>query len=136
MSIKSINEPDGPGRTTMVLPASINEPPKLPDMGGEIPTPAITSIDPSSTTIGDPGFRVYLTGTNFYNGSTIVFAGYDEPTTMEDDGRLSTAVNMAVWHGPDTVTVTVRNFDRISNEVEFTFLEAGAPSGTRRKSKR
>lgn len=136
MGIKSINEPDGPGRTTMVLPSSINEPPKLPDVGGEIPTPAITSLDPSSATIGDASFRIYLTGEFFFAGSVINFAGQDELTTLEDDGRLSTGINMPLWLGPDTVVVTVKNGDKISNEVEFTFMEADAPSGTRRKSKR
>jgi hypothetical protein len=136
MSIKSINEPDGPGRTTMVLPASINEPPKLPDMGGEIPTPAITSIDPSSCTIGDASFRIYLSGEFFFAGSVINFAGNDELTTLEDDGRLSTGINMPLWLGPDTVPVTVKNGDKVSNEVEFTFMEAGVASGTRRRTRR
>lgn len=135
MSIKSINEPDGPGRTTMVTPASINEPPKLPDLGGEMPVPSITSIEPASCVLGDANFRVYLTGENFFAGSVIVFAGQDEITTLEDDGRLSTGVNMAVWHGPDVVQVTVKNADAVSNAVDFEFaaeaVEAADHGATR-----
>lgn len=128
MSIKSINEPDGPGRTTMVTPASINEPPVLPDLGGEMPVPTITSIEPASCVLGDPSFRVYVAGENLFAGSVIVFAGYDEITTLESDGRLSTGVNMAVWLGPDTVQVSVRNGDTMSNAVDFEFAEAPAVS--------
>jgi uncharacterized membrane protein YgdD (TMEM256/DUF423 family) len=127
MSIKSINEPDGPGRTSMVLPASINEPPKLPE-GGEIPAPEITALTPDSATIGDPSFRLYVTGTNLFSGSIIVFAGQDEPTTLEDDGTVSTGINMDVWHGPDVLAVSVKNADKVSNELEFTFNASGALS--------
>lgn len=126
MSIKSINEPDGPGRTSMVLPASINEPPKLPE--GEIPAPEITALTPDSATIGDPSFRLYVTGTNLFSGSVIVFAGQDEPTTLEDDGRVSTGINMDYWHGPDVLAVSVKNADKVSNELEFTFNAAEALS--------
>ena len=131
MSIKSINEPDGPGRTTMVTPVSINEPPTLPDLGGEMPVPSITAIDPASCVLGDPDFRVYLSGENLFAGSVIIFAGQEEITTLESDGRLSTGVNMAVWHGPDVVQVSVRNGDVMSNAVDFEFAEAGADTTDR-----
>jgi hypothetical protein len=81
--------------------------------------------------LGSAGFRIYVSGTNFFTGSIIVFADYDEPTTLEDDGRLSTAIDMSVWHGPDVVPVAVRNADVMSNEVEFTF---NAPEGDTTKS--
>jgi hypothetical protein len=129
MGIKSINEPTGPGRTSMVTPRSINEPGKFP--AGEIPKPTVAGVEPSECVLGSAGFRIYVSGTNFFTGSIIVFADYDEPTTLEDDGRLSTAIDMSVWHGPDTVPVAVRNADVYSNEVEFTF---NAPEGDTTKS--
>jgi hypothetical protein len=106
----------------MVTPRSINEPGKFP--AGEIPKPTVAGVEPSECVLGSAGFRIYVSGTNFFTGSIIVFADYDEPTTLEDDGRLSTAIDMSVWHGPDTVPVAVRNADVYSNEVDFTFLEA------------
>ena len=122
MTIISINEPDS-SRITMLTPASVNEPPILPDWASE--APVVESIDPAETTIGDPSFDVVLSGTGFFAESVIVFAGQDEPTTFTD-GKLSTGVNMDVWHGPDTVKVSVRNGPIASNEVDFRF-NAAAP---------
>jgi hypothetical protein len=51
----------------------------------------------------------------------IVFAGYDEPTALNEDGTLSTGVNMGVWHGADTVPVCVRNGSLVSEPLDFTF---------------
>jgi hypothetical protein len=118
MGIESINEPGG--RTTMVLPASINEPPKMPD------APVITALNPSECTLGDPDFTLFIEGTGFYPASMIIFAGHDEPTTLNEDGTLSTGINMALWQGPDTVKVQVYNGPMFSNEADFTFNAAGA----------
>jgi len=82
--------------------------------------------EPTECTLGDPDFRIYVSGTGFYEQSTLVFAGQDEPTTFED-GKLSTGVNMAVWQGPDTVQVGVRNGPIESNTMPFTFKAAETP---------
>ena len=121
MSIKSINEPDGPGRTTMITPQSINEPTNIPEGVG---MPIVDALSQDSVTIGDDSFVLYVSGASFYDGSVIVFAGHDEPTTLEDDGTLSTGINMDVWLGPDTVKVGVRNITLHSNELDFTLLAA------------
>jgi hypothetical protein len=121
MGIRSINEP-GSGHITMVTPASVNEPPTRPDVPpGPPPAPVITSLTPTECTIGDDSFPLYVHGTDFYAPSVIVFAGNDEPTTLNDDGTLSTGINMDVWKGADTVKVSVRNGNVTSNEVDFTF---------------
>jgi len=122
MSIKSINEPLGPGRTTMVLPASINEPPSVDDLPPDaIHEPTITSLSPDGAVLGEPSFTMFVSGTNLFAQSVIVFAGQDEPTTLNADGTLSTGINMDVWHGPDTVQVSVKNGSKMSNELPFTF---------------
>ena len=126
MTIKSINEPNS-SREMMLTPASVNEPPVLPEWASE--APVVESIDPAETTIGDPSFDVVLSGSGFYEQSVIVFAGQDEPTTLID-GKLSTGVNMDVWQGPDTVKVSVRNGPIPSNEVDFTFLAAAEADAT------
>jgi hypothetical protein len=121
MGIESINEPNS-SRTWMVTPVSINEPPKM-----DMPNPPhITSIAPTTAAIGDPSFTLVVTGTGFYPDSVIVFAGNDEPTTLQGDGTLTTDVNMAVWLGPDTLPVVVRNFNVVSNAVQFTFTATAA----------
>jgi len=108
--------------------ASINEPqtvalPLPPNV--TVPKPSISSITPTEITIGDDSTTLYVTGENFFADSVINFAGQDEPTTFAD-GKLSTGINMDVWHGPDTVEVFVKNGPEMSNVEYFTFNEAPA----------
>jgi hypothetical protein len=119
-NITSINEPNAPTRPG-VLGGSINEPVTIPEIPEGAGTPVIASIAPDKATIGDPSFTLYITGENFFAASVVVFAGQDEPTTLNEDGTLSTGVNMDVWHGPDVLKVSVRNGSVMSNEVSFTF---------------
>jgi hypothetical protein len=84
--------------------------------------PILSALNPSTAAIGDESFVLYVSGENFVEGhSVIVFAGHDEPTTLNEDGTLSTGVNMGVWHGPDVLPVMVRNGGRYSEPLEFTF---------------
>lgn len=109
--------------------ASINEPQatSLPvPEGTEIPKPSISSLNPTDTTIGDNDFTLYVTGENFFRDSVINFAGQDEPTTLNEDGTLSTGVNMSVWHGPDTVPVIVKNGPEVSEPKDFEFKDVPA----------
>jgi len=126
MSGIAINEPEGVRERTLT-PASPNEPPALPEWATE--APVVTGLEPTECTLGDPDFRIYVSGTGFYEQSTLVFAGVDEPTTFED-GKLSTGVNMAVWQGPDTVQVGVRNGPIESNTMPFTFNAAPEADAT------
>jgi hypothetical protein len=114
------------------MPTSLNEPttPAFEEVSGAV-KPEITALEPDTCAIGDADFTLYITGTGFAEHSIIYFAGYDEPSKLEADGRLSTGVNMAMWHGPDTVNVYVRNGTLHSNALEFTFTEAGT-AGTRK----
>lgn len=124
MTIESINEP-GKTRLITLTPNSINEPLIPPEGGFE--APSISSLDPPEITIGSPDTTLEVHGTGFYPFSVIHFAGYDEPTTFDAEaGTLSTGLNMLVWQGPDTVKVSVRNGETVSNEVDFTFLAEGA----------
>ena len=108
--------------------ASINEPQTvaLPvPQGVEVPKPSITSLEPSECTLGEPSFTMYVSGENFFADSVIVFAGQNEPTTFAD-GKLSTGINMDMWHGPDSVEVFIKNGPEMSNVEYFTFNEAAA----------
>jgi hypothetical protein len=106
------------------MPSSINEPnmPAFEEVAGAA-QPTITALEPATCAIGDPDFDLHITGENFTTASIIYFAGHDEPTTLNEDGTVSTGVNMAMWHGPDTVNVYVRNGTLHSNALEFTFTE-------------
>lgn len=113
------NEP-----TQAELLAAVNN---NPNKGNQVPdaaAPVITGLAPPSATIGGASFTLYVHGTGFMPGSVIVFAGNDEPTTVDEDGIASTGINMPLWTGPDTVDVTVRNGSVHSNVLSFTFAEA------------
>jgi hypothetical protein len=86
--------------------------------------PVLTSMTPTTAAIGDESFTLFISGENFFADSVIVFAGQDEPTALNEDGTLSTGVNMGVWHGPDVLPVMVRNGGMYSEPLEFTFTEA------------
>ena len=124
MGIKSINEPDGPGHTAMLTPNSLNEPVTVDD-------PVITALEPDSCTIADADFTLHISGTGFYPFSVIFFAGHDEPTTLNEDGTLSTVVKPSLWAEPAMVECQVRNGDLYSNAAVFTFEEAPARSSDR-----
>lgn len=133
------------------VPASINEPPGStlgsnmdaegkPIVGGEGTMPTITELDPDECTIGEESFDIFVHGTGFTEDSVIVFAGQEEPTDLEDDGSLSTGINMEVWQGADTVKVSVKNGDKMSNQKDFTFHAEPAtrkapPKAVKRKGK-
>ena len=116
--------------------ASVNEPQTvslpLPD-DVVVPKPSITSLEPAECTLGDESFTLYISGENFFADSVIYFAGQPEPTTLGEDGRLSTGINMDVWNGPDTVPVIIKNGPEASAPAEFTFHAAGATRSKRKK---
>jgi len=102
--------------------------------------PVITELEPDEATIGEETFDMFVHGTGFTEDSVIVFAGQEEPTDLEDDGTLSTGINMDVWNGPDTVQVSVKNGDKMSNMMDFTFHAEPAtrkapPKANKRKGK-
>ena len=119
MGIESINDPSG--HTAMVTPRSINDPPQLPETA-----PTISAIAPDQCAIGSDDFTLYVSGENFFAGSVIHFAGHDEPTTLNEDGSLSTGVKPSLWLNPDTVQCQIRNGEMLSNAVDFVFTDAAS----------
>ena len=103
--------------------------------GQPITAPAIASLSPDTVALGAADFDVHVLGSGFGLDSVIVFNGHDEPTTITDDGDVSTGVNMAVWQAPASVPVQVRSGGNLSNEKMFTFTAAsragdrGGPAG-------
>jgi hypothetical protein len=91
MGIDSINEPGQ--RTTMLTPVSINEPVSFE-------TPVVSALSPDQCVVGDPDFTLVVSGSGFFAGSVINFAGHDEPTTFNEDGTLSTGVKPSLWQDP------------------------------------
>jgi hypothetical protein len=91
---------------------------------GTLP-PVLTALVPATVTIGSPSLTLHVQGTGFTDASVITFAGHDEPTTRVSPTEVTTGIDMAVWLGPDTVPVTVRNgTGPLSNALSFTFTAA------------
>ena len=113
--------------------------------GGEVPlmvddleeaqtlAPTIATLDPATAVSGAEDVVMKVTGTNFTKESTIVFGEYDEPTTLNDDGTLSTGVKPSLF-APATVPVKVRNGPLGSNSLDFTFTDPGAGATRKRTS--
>jgi hypothetical protein len=115
--------------------ASINEPQtvSLPVPENiEVPKPVITALAPDECVIGDDDFTLYISGDNFFADSVISFAGHDEPTTLNEDGTLSTGVKPSLWADPVVVPVLVKNGPEISEPVDFTFSDVAARSKRKR----
>jgi hypothetical protein len=104
---------------------SINEPPGSNVHSRELPAPVLTSLDPAGCAIGAADFTLEVHGEHFFPGSVIFFAGHDEPTTFDEEaGTVSTGVKPSLWGSPVKVQCQVRNGDKLSNALEFTFSEA------------
>jgi len=86
--------------------------------------PEVTSLNPSSVTLGSPTFDIHVMGKNFTTNSIIMFAGQPEPTTLVSPTELTTGVNMDVWAGPDIVQVYVETDGVASDPLPFEFLPA------------
>ena len=115
------------------MPTSINEPhtPAFEEVSGAV-MPTITALEPATCAIGGEDFDLHVTGEGFNEGSVIYFAGHDEPTTLNEDGTLSTGVKPSLWGAPATVQVYVRNGTLHSEPVPFEFTAAAAGEDTLR----
>jgi hypothetical protein len=107
------------------MPTSINEPstPAFEEVAGAV-KPTITALMPDSCAVGDADVTLFISGEGFGENSTIFFAGHDEPTTLNEDGTVSTGVKPALWGAPVTVKVRVHNGTQSSNALDFTFAAA------------
>jgi hypothetical protein len=107
------------------MPTSINEPstPAFEEVSGAV-KPTITALDPATCAIGDPDFDLHVSGENLGASTVIYFAGHDEPTTLNEDGTVSTGVKPSLWSAPATVQVYVRNGTLHSEPLDFEFTAA------------
>lgn len=104
------------------MPTSINEPqtPAFEEIAGAA-KPEITALSPDYCVLDDPDFVLYVEGTGFTPQSEIWFAGHPEPTSLGEDGRLSTGVKPGLWGAPVVVKCAVHTGTQMSNALDFTF---------------
>jgi len=88
--------------------------------------PVLDSLTPTGAVVGDPDLVLTLTGSNFTEGSVIVFNGGDEITTYVSPTSLTTGVKPSLVGAPITVPVEVRDSGGRSNSLNFAFT---APVG-------
>jgi len=72
-------------------------------------TPAITSLSPTSTTLGGAAFPLTVSGSNFVPGSVVRWNGSDRPTTFVSSSQLTAQISASDIVTTGTATVTVFN---------------------------
>lgn len=113
--------------------------------GGEMPimvddlaeaqeqAPSISALDPATVESGAADLVLKITGEGFTGQTVIVFGTLDEPTTLNDDGTVSTGVKPSLF-APAAVPVKVRNGPLPSNSMDFTFTDPGAGGTAQRRT--
>lgn len=86
----------------------------------------ISSLNPSTATVGDPSFTLQVMGSGFIESSVIMFNGLEEPTTFVSDSELTTDVNMSVWLAAAVVPISVLSAGVVTDSLDFTFVDSGA----------
>jgi len=73
------------------------------------PVPQVSSLSPSSTTVGGAGFNLTVNGSGFINGSIVRWNGSDRPTTFISNIQLTAAIPASDIAAPGSAQVTVFN---------------------------
>ncbi len=87
------------------------------------PTPAITTLDPSTAKAGSGAFTLTVNGSNFVAGSVVRWNGVDRTTTLVSSSQVTAAITSAEIATPGVFPVTVFNpapGGGSSNPVNFT----------------
>lgn len=80
-----------------------------PSGSGTSNMPAISNLNPTSTTAGDPAFMLTVNGTNFASKATVNWDGTAQATTYVTNGQLTIAVPASAIATAATVKITVTN---------------------------
>jgi len=87
------------------------------------PLPFISSLNPSSASVGGPAFTLTVTGVGFDSSSVIQWNGSTRVTNLQSSSILTTQVNAADVAFPGVATVRVVNSGPsgalLSNAVDF-----------------
>ncbi|MEY4744384.1 MAG: hypothetical protein RL272_329, partial [Candidatus Parcubacteria bacterium] len=73
------------------------------------PTPATTSISPTSKLVGDTGFTMTVNGSNFVASSVVRFNGSDRATTYVNPTQLTASILTSDLTSTGSFTITVFN---------------------------
>jgi hypothetical protein len=73
------------------------------------PVPTITSLSPSSATVGGAAFTLTVNGTNFISGAVVDFNGTNKTTTFVSSTQIMAAILASDLTAPGTAFVNVTN---------------------------
>ncbi len=73
------------------------------------PAPVLASISPASVTVGDPGFTLSLTGSNFISSTSVYFNEIPVTTTYISDSRIDISISTDMTATPGNYPVKVSN---------------------------
>jgi hypothetical protein len=112
-----------PSVASMVQLGGTDSPPPPP-----APVPALTSLSPSSTTAGNPGFTLTVDGTGFDSTSRVRWNGVERVTTLVSATRLTAAILASDVSAAGTAQVTVANGQTVSGALAFTVTAPTQPA--------
>jgi outer membrane lipopolysaccharide assembly protein LptE/RlpB len=71
--------------------------------------PAISQLNPTSTSHGDPTFMLTVNGSNFASNASVNWNGTGQPTTRVTAGQLTISVPASAVANAGTAQITVTN---------------------------
>lgn len=96
--------------------------------------PHISSFLPSRATAGDPGFMLFVVGSDFVDGAVVRWGASDRSTTFVNSSEVDAVIGADDLATGKTVQITVRNPDgEISNALNFSvssFTMDSSPTST------
>lgn len=96
--IKVVNP--APGGASNEMPFTISQ---------QTPVPVLTSISPTSATVGGVAFTLTVNGNNFASGAVVQWNGSNRPTNVTSSAQLTAAITAADIANVGTANVTVNN---------------------------
>lgn len=94
----TVNTPGTGGGTSSPQPFNVNA-----------PLPAITSLNPSNVSAGNPGITLVVIGANFIANSTVRIGTTDKPTTFISPTQLAATIPASDLATAAALSVTVNN---------------------------
>jgi len=93
-------------------------------------TPTLSSISPGTVAAGSPGFTLKATGTNFIDGTQILWNGVAQTTVVVSNTQLTAAISASQIANPGTVAIRVMKPDTTTSGEMMLTVTGGNGSQT------
>ena len=91
--------------------------------------PTLSSINPATIAAGSDGFTLTATGTNFAQGTVVLWDGTPLPTTVTSKTQLTAKVTAAQIANGGTVTIGVMKSDSTTSGTMMLTITGGSAGG-------